>query len=174
MKNKIRHMGIVLAGVVILLGIPFFRTDYCKNLLQGDPDAVASASVIIAQPSGEYLVFLNRALHTDEENQTTWIAFFGGEEISYLFEDISCSVIAADAGALEMARSFQSRLPEKQMSIQTEDATLLASRMDNGKYDIVILSKEFADSYEILTPYDEAASHGDAIVITISSEGEGE
>jgi hypothetical protein len=93
--------------------------------------------------------------------------FFGGEEISYLFEDISCSVIAADTGALTMAQSFQSRLPEKQMSIQTEDASLLMSRADLGKYDMIILSKEFADSYDAAT----AEGEGTAL-ISIISEGE--
>jgi hypothetical protein len=160
-------MGIVIAGIFFLLGVPFFTTDYFNNMINGEADAVTSASVIIAQPSGEYLVFINRTFHTDEENLNTWIDFFGGKEISYLFEDISCSVISSDAGALEMARSFQSRLPEKQMSIQTEDATLLASRIDVGKYDIVILSKEFADSYGV------GESDGDAIVIEIASEGDG-
>jgi hypothetical protein len=176
MKVIIRHMGIVLAGVLILLGIPFFTTDYCKNLLQGDPDAVTSASVIIAQPSGEYLVFINSTFHTDAENLNTWVDFFDGKEISYLFEDISCSVISADSGALEMARSFQSRLPEKQMTIQTEDATLLASRIDNNKYDIVILSKEFANSYGVGEYFeqdmDSVTMYNNAIVIRIASEGE--
>jgi hypothetical protein len=56
------------------------------------------------------------------------------------------------------------------MSIQTEDATLLASRIDVGKYDIVILSKEFADSYEIAMRHNGEI---DAIVIEIASEGDG-
>jgi galactitol-specific phosphotransferase system IIB component len=81
----------------------------------------------------------------------TWVQFFSGQEISYLFEDISCSVASGDSGALTMAQSFQSRLPEKQMSVQTENATLLMSRADCGKYDIIILSKEFAERYELTT-----------------------
>jgi galactitol-specific phosphotransferase system IIB component len=95
--------------------------------------------------------------------------FFGGEEISYLFEDISCSVIAADTGALTMAQSFQSRLPEKQMTIRTEDATLLMSRADRGKYDIIIISKEFAKSYDATT-----AEGKNTALINIISEGESE
>jgi hypothetical protein len=169
MKKWIGHTGIVLAGVFLLLGIPFFTTDYFKNLIHGDTDAVSSASVIIDQPSGEYLVLINRKLHTDEENLNTWIRFFGGEEISYLFEDISCSVASADTGALTMAQSFQSRLPEKQMRIQTEDASLLLSRADRGKYDIIILSKEFADSYDAATAEGEETAR-----INIISEGESE
>jgi galactitol-specific phosphotransferase system IIB component len=150
-KNFFKHTGIVLAGVLLLLGIPFVTTDYFKTIVNGDVDAVSSASVIINQPSGEYIVLLNRELHTNEENLTTWIQFFRGEEISYLFEDISCSVIKGDTGALTMAQSFQSRLPEKQMSIQTEDASLLMSRADNGQYDIIIISKEYAESYDVTT-----------------------
>jgi hypothetical protein len=151
MKNLIKHAGIVLAGVLLLLGVPFFTTDAFRNLLQGETDAVASASVLIEQPSGEYLVFINRNMHPDEENLNTWVQFFSGEEISYLFEDISCSVISADTSARTMAQSFQSRLPEKQMRIQTEDGSFLMSRADQGKYDIMILSKEFADAYDVST-----------------------
>jgi galactitol-specific phosphotransferase system IIB component len=60
-------------------------------------------------------------------------------------------VASGDSGALTMAQSFQSRLPEKQMSVQTENATLLMSRADCGKYDIIILSKEFAETYDMTT-----------------------
>jgi hypothetical protein len=169
MKNFIMHTGIVLAGVFLLLGIPFFTTDYFRQLIRQDTDAVSSASVIIDQPSGEYIVLINREMHDDEENLDTWLRFFNGEEISYLFEDISCSVIASDTGALTMAQSFQSRLPEKQMSIQTEDATLLMSRADQGKYDIIILSKEFAKSYDATTAEGEKTA-----LINIISEGESE
>jgi hypothetical protein len=157
MKNFLKHAGIVLAGVLLLLGVPFFSTEYFRALLHGTTDTVSSASVVIDQPSGEYIVFINRAMHTDEDNLNTWIQFFDGEEISWLFEDISCSVITADTGALELARSFQSRLPEKQMDIQTEDASLLLSRADYGKYDILILSKEFAQTYDAETIDGESA-----------------
>jgi hypothetical protein len=167
--NIFKHMGIVLAGVVLLLGIPFLKTDYFKKWSNEDVDAVTSASVVIEQPSGEYVVLINRDMHTDEDNLNTWISFFSGEEISYLFEDISCSVIEGDAGALTMARSFQSRLPEKQMSVQTEDATLLMSRADNGKYDIIIISREYAESYGAVTAEGTNTTH-----ININSEGEKE
>jgi hypothetical protein len=169
MKNFFKHTAIVLAGVFLLLGIPFFTTDYFKNLFREDTDAVTSATVVIDQPSGEYMVLINKEMHKDEENLNTWIQFFKGEEISYLFEDISCSVMMGDTGALTMAQSFQSRLPEKQMSIQTEDATLLMSRADQGKYDIIILSKEFAKSYDATTAEGEQT-----VRIDIISEGENE
>jgi hypothetical protein len=144
-----KHILVVLAGVALLLGLPFLTTDYARNLGSGHTDAVSSASVIIDQPSGNYIVLINQDLHTNQENLNTWVRFFSGEEISYLFEDISCSVAAGDAGALTLAQSFQSRLPEKQMSIRTENATLLMSRADCGKYDIIILSREFAETYEM-------------------------
>jgi hypothetical protein len=141
---------------MLLLGIPFLSTDYFQSMIKGETDAVSSATVVIDQPSGDYIVLINKTLHTNEENLNTWIRFFGGEEISYLFEDISCSVISGDTGALTMAQSFQSRLPERQMSVQEEDATLLMSRADNGKYDIIIISKEFAQSYDAVTAEGES------------------
>ncbi len=169
MKKYLKHTGIILAGILFLLGIPFLSTDYFKTLLNGNTDAVTSASVVIDQPSGEYIVLVNGNLHTDKENLDTWIKFFQGEEISYLFEDISCSVIKGDEGALNTAKSFQSRLPEKQMRIQQEDATLLMSRADNGKYDIIIISKEYANSYDVTTAEGENTA-----LINIVSEREEE
>jgi hypothetical protein len=157
-----KHTLLVLMGVMLLLGLPFLTTDYAQSLIAGTVDAISSASVFIDQPSGNYIVLINRTMHINQENLDTWVRFFSGEEISYLFEDISCSVISGDSGALTMAQSFQSRLPEKQMSVQTENATLLMSRADCGKYDIVILSREFAESYDASTIED-----GDAVVIHV-------
>jgi hypothetical protein len=147
----VKHALVVLAGVALLLGLPFLATDYAQSMIKGTVDTVSSASVIIDQPSGNYIVLINQTLHTNQDNLNTWVRFFSGEEISYLFEDISCSVASGDSGALTMAQSFQSRLPEKQMSVQTENATLLMSRADCGKYDIIILSKEFAETYDMTT-----------------------
>jgi hypothetical protein len=145
------HALVVLAGVALLLGLPFLTTDCAQSMINGTVDTVSSASVIIDQPSGEYIVLINQAEHTNQDNLNTWVQFFSGEEISYLFEDLACSVASGDPGALTMAQSFQSRLPEKQMSVQTEDATLLLSRADCGKYDIIILSREFAERYDLTT-----------------------
>jgi archaellin len=147
----LKHAMVVLAGVALLLGVPFLTTDYAKSMGNGTVDTVSSASVIIDQPSGDYIVLINQAEHTNQDNLNTWVQVFSGQEISYLFEDISCSVASGDSGALTMARSFQSRLPEKQMWVQTENATLLMSRADCGKYDIIILSREFAERYDLTT-----------------------
>jgi hypothetical protein len=53
------------------------------------------------------------------------------------------------------------------MSVQTEDATLLMSRADNGKYDIIIISKEYAKSYGVAT-----AVGTNTTLIKINSEEE--
>jgi hypothetical protein len=160
--SVLKHTLVVLMGVMLLLGIPFLTTDYAQSKINGTVDTVSSASVIIDQPSGNYIVLINQEVHQNQENLNTWVRFFSGEEISYLFEDISCSVITGDSGALTMAQSFQSRLPEKQMSIQEENGALLMSRADHGKYDILILSKEFAESYDITTIDD-----GNAVMIDV-------
>jgi hypothetical protein len=159
--NILKHILVVLAGVTLLLGVPFVTTDYFKSMLAGDVDALTSATVVIEQPSGDYIVLINKDLHINKENLNTWIRFFSGEEISYLFEDISCSVISGDTGALTMAQSFQSRLPERQMTLLQEDPTLLMSRADNGKYDVIIISKEFAENYNVETVNGESTKRID-------------
>lgn len=155
--HAVKHIGIILIGAFLILGLPFLCTDYCRSLVNGagSVDATSSASLVIDKPSGNYVILINRDYHKNKENLALWEQFFRGEEVSFIFEDIACSTAKGDAGGAEMARSFQSRLPENQMSIRAEDATLLMSRADHGKFDIIILSKEFADGYAAKTAYGE-------------------
>lgn len=141
----LRHVLTVTAAVLILYGLPALATGSPQRMISG-ADAVSSATIIIDQPSGAYVVMINRALHPKEENLETWETFFKGEEIDFLFEDISCVVADTDAPGLELARSFQSRLPENQMSIRLEDVTLMMSKARFGRFDVMLLSKEFYDA----------------------------
>lgn len=146
MKNVFRHLLVIILLMVITIGLPVYATGYPQRVLSG-VDAVSAATVILDQPSGAYVVLLNRERHTDEEKLATWVDFFGGKEIGFLFEDISCVVAVGDAAGLELAKSFQSRLPENQMSLRTEDATLLLSKVEYGKFDVVLMSKEAFEAY---------------------------
>ncbi len=159
------HGALILGGLFLLLGVPFLATDYGQNFIKtGGMDTVSSASTILDAPSGQYVIFINNALHT-EEKLSEWETFFSGGDITYIFEDISCSVSSGDAGAIEMAQSLQSRLPENQMSLQKEDQTLLLSRAENGKFDVLIMSVEFVEAN--LNLEDFLAS---ATIITIEGE----
>lgn len=170
-KTIIAHVLFVTAGLALILLVPFLFTDTFKSLAAGGGvDAVTSASVIIDQPAGEYLVFVNKELHPDKEKLAEWIRFFNGEEISYIFEDISCSVAQSDPGAVELGESFRSRLPENQMLLKTEDPILLVSREENDKFDILIMSAEFADAYGVIRQTDDSVE-----VIRVATEtGSGE
>lgn len=141
----IRHTGVVVLALVLLVGVPVYRTGYFQNQLSG-ADVISSATMIIDQPSGAYVVLINRDLHTNADNLATWEAFFKGEEIGFLFEDISCVVADSDAAGLELAKSFQSRLPENQMKIRREDITLLLSKAQYGRFDVIVMSKEMYEA----------------------------
>ena len=142
----IRHAVTVLAALLLLVGVPAYRTGYFQAKLSGT-DAVSSATVIIDQPSGAYVVLINPDRHPNRENLAVWEDFFRGEEIGFLFEDLSCVVADSDAGGLELARSFQSRLPENQMTIRLEDVTLMLSKARHGRYDVMLMSREFYDAW---------------------------
>lgn len=162
----IKHIIIVCVCLAAILGIPFLHL-YTKAF--GDTDAVTSASVILDQPSGDYIVVINKDRRKDEETLETWKTFFSGEEISYVFEDIVCSVAEQDAAGYSMAQSFQSRLPENQMQIRRVDGTLMMSKAESGIYDIIIFSKEAADMYNI----NELAKRSDSVLCIITG-GENE
>lgn len=133
-----------------MVGVPFMMTDYWRGLLSpNDVDAVSSPSVVIDKPSGNYIVLINTALHKDKKKLDEWIAFFSGEETDIIFEDIACTVAEGDSKGLEMAKSFQSKLPENQMKIKEEEAILVVSRAEEGKFDILLMSKDFANSYKL-------------------------
>ncbi|HCI73145.1 MAG TPA: hypothetical protein DHV42_01215 [Lachnospiraceae bacterium] len=161
MGNMLRHAITVFAALILLAGVPVYQTRYFQMALSG-VDAVSSATMVLDQPSGEYVVMINRRLHPDKEKLAVWKDFFQGKEIGFLFEDITCVVADNDPLGLEIARSFQSRLPENQMSLRTEDLVLMRSKADHGRYDIMLLSKEI---YEASGP---AAKGKDDIVIESS------
>ena len=144
------HLFLVAGAVFLTVGVPFMMTDYYKGLFSSNEvDAVSSPSVIIDKPSGNYIVLINTRLHKDKSKLDQWISFFSGEETDIIFEDIACTVAEGDAKGLEMAQSFQSKLPENQMKIKEEEAVLVVSRAEEGKFDILLMSKDFAGSYKL-------------------------
>ena len=146
----LRHIAVTAAALFLLLGVPFLNSDYFRCMRSG-ADAVTSASVAVDKPSGEYVVFINRSLHTNAENLAAWEAFFadGEDEGLYnVFEDLSCTVADMDPAGQEMARSYQSMLPENQMRVRCENVMLMLSKAENGRFDVIVMSKETADMFE--------------------------
>ena len=140
-----RHLLIGLLSALVLIGGPIYAAYGPSGAAHRA--AVSSATVIIDQPSGAYVVLINRDRHPSQENLNTWISFFKGEEIGFLFEDISCLVPDSDQGGLELAKSFQSRLPENQMKLRTENAILLMSKAAYGEFDVILVSREAYEAY---------------------------
>ncbi len=150
----VRHTLTVLLALFLLVGVSVYRTGYIQKRLSAS-DAVSSATAVIEQPSGAYVVWINRRRHPDAKNLATWEDFFKGREIGILFEDISCMVAETDAVGLELAKSFQSRLPENQMSIHKDDVILMRSKADHGLYDVMLISKEVYEASGGSTTIDE-------------------
>lgn len=148
------HACVVAVALALAFGVPLSQTTSLDELRGRATDAVSSASVALDSPSGVFLVLINADRHPNAENLATWEHFFAGEEIGYLFEDISVVVPAGDATGLDMARSYQSRLPENQLTIRTETPTLLFSKAQHGRFDIMVLSVEVADTYDVASLVD--------------------
>ncbi|MBQ8922176.1 MAG: hypothetical protein IJ060_08470 [Oscillospiraceae bacterium] len=144
--RRLLHLIADLAVLFLILGLPMLCTDTGRAVLRGQPDAVSGASVIAAQPSGNYVVLLNTDRHPDKGNLALWEQFFTGDEAPVIFEDISCLTAVSDRGGRDMAESCRSRLPENQMTVQAIDSTLLLSKAEYGLFDCIILSQEAADA----------------------------
>lgn len=152
-KRIAQHIGIVAAGILLTVVLPLSASGGLSYITEGArEDAVSGATVKVDKPSGEFLVLINRQLHTDQEKLGQWETFFSGGEISYIFEDLACDVVQGDAAAGTLAESFIGQLPENQMKMRTEDSSMLSSRVDAGKFDIVILSREYAEALGLSEP----------------------
>ena len=141
------HIILDAAALFLTLVLPFVASDTGRRILSGETDAVSGASVILDQPSGEYLVLINTARHRNAENLALWETFFTGDDAPVIFEDITCLTAAPDSGGNEMAQSCRSRLPENQMTLRKEDITLMLSKAGYGLFDVIMMSKEVYDAY---------------------------
>lgn len=164
----VKHGIVILTALLLILGIPFFTSAWFRGHISGETDTLSGATVILDTPSGNFVVLINTDRHPDPEALETWKRFFAGEEISLLFEDVVCGVCRGDAAGLEMARSYQSRLPEHQMELRLEDPVLLLSKAEYGKFDILILSQEMADSMQAST----VSEHENVTTVIVRGETE--
>ena len=157
MMKPIRQILIIAAGILLLLGIPFLCTDTGKaRLCGGDAaDAVSSATIPMDAPSGEYVILIHEDTFANREKEEKWAAFFRGEDVIDVFDDISVSVADGDATALALAESYSSKLGANQVRIYSEDVTMLTSRADAGKFTIIMMSAEYAEHYHLETAYNE-------------------
>lgn len=133
------------AAVFLLAVLPLLT----QVPLTGQPvDAVSSATLVLPdQPSGEFYVLLNTSLHTDTLED--WRQFFTGEALPVIFEDLRCSAAKGDVSGVQLAQRFQAQLPENQMRLRTENATLLVSKIEAGWLDAAVLSREMAEALQL-------------------------
>ena len=153
-----------IAVVLVVLGIPFTALGGMQIISNGAADAVSSATGYVFDPndvSGEYVVFINNRYH--QETIDIWADFFQGKNIPVVLDDISCLVCSNDAPARDYAEICQARLPENQMKIKNENALLLLSKGEYGKFDIIILSKELADNFNA----ESIGSHNEITTVTV-------
>ena len=163
--RALKHIGFVLAGLLLCLVLPGMLWSDAGALLTGGVDAVSGASMDLPnQPSGEYVVILNRGRHPLTLDQ--WAAFFREEPVDVIMEDLSCLAAASDPTGVQLAQRYMVRLAEHQMTLKTENSLLVVSRAENGLYDVIVLSREMADALDFSAVYARA----DALVITISGE----
>ena len=160
--RALKHIGIVLLGLFLCLVLPgLFYVDV-GALVSGGFDAVSGASMDLPdQPSGEFVVILNKDRHplTLEE----WTAFFREEEVGVIMEDLSCLAAASDPTGVQLAQRYMVRLAENQMKLTAENSLLVVSRAEKGLYDVIVLSKEMADAVDFSAVY----ARDDAQVITV-------
>ncbi len=162
--TRILHIAADLLIIFALAGIPVLM--YCDLPVKGY-DAVSSASIELPDsPSGEFLIIINRDLH--EDTAEDWKDFFEGDYLKVIFEDINCLVPDGDVTGLELANRYMAILPENQMRVSSDDAVLIASKLEAGYVDIAILSADMADALGISTE----SIPDNMLVIKILEEGE--
>ena len=164
--KALKHIGIVVLGLLLCLGLPGLAFGNLGAVFSNEVDAVSSASLELPeQPSGEYVVIVNRDRHplTIEE----WTRFFQEQPVGVILEDISCLAAASDATGIQLAQRYQARLAENQMRLRSEDGLLVVSRAENGLYDVIVLSREAAEAMD----FSAVCARPEAAVITIGEAG---
>jgi len=156
----LKHLGVILLALFITLGLPsLFYVDIGGN---AETDAVSSASLAMPeQPSGEFLVLLNTEKHA--LTRADWEDFFSERPVDVIMEDIACMTVRGDTAGEQLAERYRARLAENQMTLWREDGTLLASRADNGLFDVIVLSREMADVLTFSTSF----AREDVLVIPV-------
>lgn len=145
------HIVVVVALLGAFVALPFFSSVNVKALESGDFNAVSSATAAVDAPDGHYTILINADRHTDKEVLADWMAFFSGEDVPLIMEDISCVAIESDPAGIEMAKSLQSRLPENRMTLRLENGVLALSKAEVGKFDTMVMSDDVADLFEATT-----------------------
>ena len=145
----LKHVLAVPLALFLLLGVPALRYVDVAALWRGeDADAVSQATVELPDtPSGDFVVFLNRTKHAGTLEQ--WGNFFAEKDYGILLEDVRCMVISGDPTAGQLAERYQARLVKDQMTVRRENGVMVASRLGSGVYDMVIVSREMAEAWQL-------------------------
>ena len=142
------HILRVAVMLFLFLVLPYLLVFGMPGKKDDSIDAVTQASIELPdQPSGDFIVLINTSLHKDSIE--AWKEFFTDGDFGVIFEDIRCITAEGDATGMELAKRFMAQLPENQMTIRTENPTLLVSKAEAGYIDVVVLSKEMADALKI-------------------------
>ena len=164
-----KHILSIGAGLFLFAGIPtlYYRVPLMAMYGSGDVDSVSGASLVAPeQPSGEFLVLINKKLHT--ETMDDWKAFFNEEPVGVIFEDIKCITADGDVNGSQLAERYRIRLPENQMSVKSENGLMAVSKAQCGLFDVMVLSREMGDVFDIGT----LLHNPDIECMTITDHGE--
>lgn len=141
MSEKLLHIAIsvLVSALCVITPCAVFLDIFADT----PPDAVSQATVALPdQPSGDFTVYINNSLH--EDTLDDWTLFFN-DEYAVIFDDISCITAAGDVSGQALADRFKAQLPQNQMNVRSEDAVLLASKIDAGLIDVAVISKEMGN-----------------------------
>ena len=144
----IKRMLFRFAALLLISGVMFGILVLNGSISIGaQVDAVTKATgeIVYADDiDGSFTVLINKEMHKDAEALAEWITFFSGGEVGVIFEDVTCYVASNDPSGLEVAESFQSRLPENQLGIKTVPSGMLVDKAAHGVFDVIVLSDPIA------------------------------
>lgn len=146
-RKRWGHICFTILMIVLLVGLPI-ATHFDILPARDGVNAVSSASIELPdQPSGDFIVFINKTLH--EDTMDVWDDFFHDRDFEVIFEDVHCLVSQGDVTGQQLAERFQLQLPENQMILRSENPTLLVSKVENGYIDIAVFSSEMAEAMSL-------------------------
>ena len=126
-----RHIIVVAAALLLLLGLPLA---VLRNTAQQSDGG-----------SGEFVVLINRELHPDDKEIGKLEKLFADGQADGLDTDgIKFAVSPEDAAGLAFAERLLK--PDDTAALTGDDTALMLSKAENGLFDVIVMSKELADS----------------------------
>ena len=148
--GPLAHVACVLVLVLLCLAAGAWTSGFDLSLLKYQGVVEEGVATSGAGESGQsYVVFLNTRAHPDADERAGWVALFSGDDASRVTGAATCLTAAGDVDARNLALRLAGRLEAGQLSVRVDDAMLIVSKAEVGRFDILAMTAGVAEALDV-------------------------